>query len=122
MDGLYFDQDRVTVTAGRMADPAAPDQFMLTAAQAQSMGLRVGDKVRFGIYTNAQIQLADFGTARVRPYRVIEATLVGIAAFNSSVVQDQADDGVGTGQPVHPGAHPAAPQMLRQLQRERGAG
>ncbi len=93
VDGLYFNQDRVTVTAGRMADPAAPDQFMLTAAQAQSMGLHVGDKVRFGIYTNAQIQLADFGSARVRPYRVIEATLVGIAAFNSSVVQDQSDEG-----------------------------
>ncbi len=93
VDGLYFNQDRVTVTAGQMADPAAPDQFMLTAAQAQSMGLRVGDKVRFGIYTNAQIQLADFGSARVRPYRVVEATLVGIVAFNSSVVQDQADEG-----------------------------
>ncbi|HXR20982.1 MAG TPA: FtsX-like permease family protein [Acidimicrobiales bacterium] len=93
VDGLYLNQDKVTVLAGRMADPAGPDQFMLTAAQAQSMGLHVGDKLRFGIYTNAQIQLADFGSARVRPYRVIEATLVGIAAFNSSVVQDQADEG-----------------------------
>jgi hypothetical protein len=93
VDGLYFNQDKVTVMAGRMADPADPDQFMLTAQQAQSMGLHVGDKVRFGIYTNAQIQLADFGTARVRPYRVVEAELVGIAAFNSAVVQDQSDEG-----------------------------
>jgi FtsX-like permease family/MacB-like periplasmic core domain len=93
VDGLYFDQDKVTVLAGRMADPAAPDQFMLTAAQAQSMELHVGDKVRFGIYTNAQIQLADFGTAKVRPYRIVEAELVGIAAFNTAVVQDQSDEG-----------------------------
>jgi hypothetical protein len=93
VDGLFFNQDKVTVVAGRMADPASPDQFMLTALQAQSMGLHVGDKVRFGIYTNAQIQLADFGTARVRPYRVVEAELVGIAAFNNAVVQDQSDEG-----------------------------
>ena len=93
VDGLYFNQDKVTVMAGRMADPADPDQFMLTAQQAQSMGLHVGDKVRFGIYTNAQIQLADFGSARVRPYRVVESTLVGIAAFNAAVVQDQSDEG-----------------------------
>jgi hypothetical protein len=93
VDGLYFNQDKVTVVAGRRADPAAPDQFMLTAAQAQSMGLHIGDKVRFGIYTNAQIQLADFGSARLKPYRVIEATFVGIAVFNSTVVQDQSDQG-----------------------------
>ena len=93
VDGLYFNQDKVTVIAGRMANPARPDQFMLSALQAQSMGLHVGDKVRFGIYTNAQIQLADFGSARVRPYRVIEAKLVGIAAFNTAVVQDQSDEG-----------------------------
>jgi hypothetical protein len=91
--GLYFNQDKVTVTAGRMADPASPDQFMLSAPQAQSMGLHVGDKVRFGVYTNAQIQLADFGTARVKPYRIVEATLVGIAAFNTAVVEDQSDEG-----------------------------
>src|SRR5271168_4205201 len=27
VDGLYFNQDKVTVIAGRMADPATPDQF-----------------------------------------------------------------------------------------------
>ena len=93
VNGLYFNQDKVTVVAGRMADPSNADQFMLSALQAQSMGLHVGDKVRFGIYTNAQIQLADFGSARVKPYRVVEATLVGIAAFNTAVVQDQSDEG-----------------------------
>jgi hypothetical protein len=93
VNGLYFNQDKVTVVAGRMADPSNADQFMLSALQAQSMGLHVGDKVRFGIYTNAQIQLAVFGSARVKPYRVVEATLVGIAAFNTAVVQDQSDEG-----------------------------
>jgi hypothetical protein len=93
VDGLYFDQDKVTVLAGHMADPGDPDQFMLSQAQAQAMGLHVGDVVRFGIYTNAQIQLRDFGSAAVKPYRVINARLVGIAAFNSVVIADQADQG-----------------------------
>jgi hypothetical protein len=76
-----------------MANPDDPDQFMLSKAQAQAMGLHVGDVVRFGIYTNAQIQLPDFGTAAVRPYRVIHAKLVGLAAFNTTVIADQADEG-----------------------------
>jgi hypothetical protein len=93
VDGLYFDQDRVAVLQGRRADPANPDEFMLSAPQAQSMGLRVDDVVRFGIYTNAQIQRHDFGSAAVKPYRVIEAKLVGIAAFNDAVIADEADEG-----------------------------
>ncbi|MGP8208315.1 MAG: FtsX-like permease family protein [Acidimicrobiales bacterium] len=93
VDGLYFDQDKVAVLAGHMADPDDPDQFMLSEAQAQAMGLHVGAVVRFGIYTNAQIQLRDFGSAAVKPYRVINARLVGIAAFNSVVIADQADQG-----------------------------
>jgi len=93
VDGLYFNQDKVTVLSGHMADPDDPDQFMLSEAQAQAMGLHVGDVVRFGIYTNAQIQLADFGSAAVKPYRVINAKLVGIAAFNFVVIADQADQG-----------------------------
>ncbi len=93
VDGLYFDQDKVAVLAGHMADPDEPDQFMLTPAQAQAMDLRVGAVVRFGIYTNAQIQLPDFGSAAVKPYRVIEAKLVGLAAFSNAVIADQADEG-----------------------------
>ena len=93
MNGLYFDQDKVSVLSGHMADLDKPDQFMLSEAQAQAMGLHVGDVVRFGIYTNAQIQLPDFGSAAVKPYRVINAKLVGLAAFNDAVIADQADEG-----------------------------
>jgi ABC-type antimicrobial peptide transport system permease subunit len=93
VDGLYFNQDKVVAVQGRVADPHDPDQFMLTAAQAQAMSLHVGDTVRFGIYTNAQIQLPDFGSAAVKPYRIIKARLVGLGAFNNAVIADQADEG-----------------------------
>lgn len=90
-DGLYFDQDRVTVTAGRMADPTRANEFMMTAAGAQALGLHVGQTLPIGIYTNAQTNLPGFGTARVKPHRVLRETLVGIAVFPNSVVQDDVD-------------------------------
>ena len=93
VNGPFFDEDKVAVLKGRMADPKEADQFMLTPQQAQYMGLHVGDVVRFGIYTNAQIQLPGFGSAHIKPYRVIRAKLVGLFAFNAAVVEDQSDEG-----------------------------
>lgn len=92
-DGLGFNQDKVAVLQGRMADPRSPYQFMLTPAEAKVMGVRVGDVVRMGIYTNAQIAQRAFGTPKVRPYRVVRETLVGLFLSNTAVVQDQADIG-----------------------------
>ena len=57
------------------------------------MGLHVGDAVRFGIYSNAQIRMPDFGSARIRQYRVIRAKLAGIAASNTAVIRDESDEG-----------------------------
>jgi hypothetical protein len=93
VSGEYFSQDKVAVLAGRRADPDDPDEFMLTALEAKSMGVHVGDTVRFGIYTNAQFNSPAFGTPRLRPYRIIEAKLVGIAVANNAVIEDQSDLG-----------------------------
>jgi hypothetical protein len=91
VDGMYFDQDKVTVTEGRMADPDRPDQLMLSAQGASALGVHVGDILPVGIYTNAQTELTGFGTARVKPSRIIDEKVVGIAVFNTSVVDDQVD-------------------------------
>ena len=93
VNGLYLDQDRVTATAGRVANPARANEFMMSQSGAQALGLRVGQSLPIGIYTNAQTDLPGFGTARVKPYRVINETLVGIAVFNNSILQDQVDEG-----------------------------
>ena len=37
--------------------------------------------------------MPDFGSARLRPYRVIRAKLAGIAASNTAVIGDESDDG-----------------------------
>jgi putative ABC transport system permease protein len=91
VDGLYFNQDRVAVIRGRIADPRRPDQVMMNAAAASLLGLHVGDVVPMGFYTNAQASSPAYGTPRVRPVVQIEASIVGLVEFNTSVVQDDID-------------------------------
>src|SRR5205807_750568 len=43
VDGLLFDQDRLTVVHGRMADPRRMDEVVMTPLAAQVLGLHLGD-------------------------------------------------------------------------------
>jgi hypothetical protein len=90
-DGLYFNQDRFTVIDGRMANPSEIDQAVVTEQAAQDLGLRVGETVRVGVYTNAQTGLPGFGTAAVRPHARLNLQVVGIVVSNSAVVEDDAE-------------------------------
>jgi hypothetical protein len=91
VDGLYFNQDRVAVTKGRMADPNRPDEFVMTAEAAHLLGYHVGEVIPYGIFTTAQESMPGIGTPRVQPHRRINAKLVGLVTFNSEVVQDDVD-------------------------------
>jgi hypothetical protein len=91
VDGLYFDQDRVGVLAGRMANPASRDEVMMNARAASLLGLRVGEQVPIGFYTDAQAGSPGYGTARVRPVARIEARITGLVEFSNELVQDDAD-------------------------------
>ncbi|MFY9849614.1 MAG: hypothetical protein WAK83_18775, partial [Trebonia sp.] len=91
VDGLYFDQDRVGVLAGRMANPASRDEVMMNARAASLLGLRVGELVPIGFYTDAQAGSPGYGTARVRPVVRIEARITGLVEFNDELVQDDTD-------------------------------
>lgn len=91
IDGLGFDQDRLTVTQGRMADPMRSDEVVVTADDARLLGARVNDTIPIGVFTRQQTQLPGFGTAKVQPKRRVEVTVVGIAMFNNTVVQDDVD-------------------------------
>jgi FtsX-like permease family len=91
VDGLYFGQDRVGVLAGRMANPASRDEIMMNARAASLLGLRVGELVPIGFYTDAQAGSPGYGTARVRPVVRIEARITGLVEFNDELVQDDAD-------------------------------
>ena len=91
VDGLFFHQDRVTVTQGRMADPGRPDEIMMTAAAAHYLGFHLGEVIPYGLYTNTQEGAAGFGTKLVPPKIRIEAKLVGLVALSSEIIQDDID-------------------------------
>jgi hypothetical protein len=93
VDGLYFDQDKVTVIKGRMANPDRADELMLSPAGAAALGVHVGSVLPVGIYSNAETELPGFATPSVKPIRVIDEKVVGIVLFNSSVIEDQVDAG-----------------------------
>ena len=91
VNGYYFDQDRLAVVEGRMADPNRPDEIVMTAVAAHLLGVHVGEVIPFGLYTQQQENLPAFGTPSVPPHRRIEAHLVGLIQLNNAIVQDDID-------------------------------
>jgi hypothetical protein len=91
INGEYFDQDRVTLTAGRMADPSRADEFVATAQTEKLLGLHVGEVLPMGFYTTAQSEQPGFGTAKVKPHLRLDMKLVGTVVFNNEVVLDEVD-------------------------------
>ncbi len=89
--GEYFDQDRVTPTQGRMADPGRLDEFVATAQTERLLGLHVGEVLLMGFYTVAQSNGPGFGTAKVKPTLRLDMHLVGTVVFNDEVVLDDVD-------------------------------
>ena len=84
-DGEYAHQDRVTITAGREADPSRADEVIATPTAAAFLGLHVGSHVSIGVWTPTQHSLT--------PHRIIHVTLVGVGVFNTQVIQDDIDRG-----------------------------
>jgi len=92
VNGLGFTQDRVTVTAGRMADPSNPDEVMMPAAAARLLGVHVGSEMVWGIYTAAQLQnLPGNGIPAIKPYRSIDLRVVALVVWDKDVVYDDID-------------------------------
>jgi hypothetical protein len=89
VDGLYFNQDRVTVVQGRMADPKRANEIMMTVGAADALGLHIGQTVTWGTYTNAQFE----STAGAPPPPALheKLTLVGTVVLDNAVVQDEID-------------------------------
>jgi hypothetical protein len=90
VDGLYFDEDRVTVIHGRMADPKRPDEVVMSADAARALGMHVGGSKRLGFYTNAETNVPGYRTT-VKPHHPITAKVVGVVAFNNALVRDDTD-------------------------------
>lgn len=91
LGGEFFSQDRLSAVEGRLANPARADEIDVDPQVAKAVGWRVGQRVRMGVYTNAQTNLPAFGTAGVKPNRVVTVTVVGLAIEPHQVVEDDTD-------------------------------
>ncbi len=90
VNNMYFDQDRVTVSQGRMADPRSDNEFVATAQAEHLLGWHLGEVVPMGAFTLQQVNSPD--PARSKPYFRVSAKLVGTIAFASQVVSDDVED------------------------------
>ena len=86
VDGALFDQDRFTVTQGRMANPERADEVVVSQLVADTLGLHVGQTLPIGIITSDAPPPAP--GKPVNLHQRIDATVVGIGKLNSEVVQD----------------------------------
>ena len=91
IDGLYFDEDRITVTQGRMADPAQPDEVVMSADLAAFFGLYAGSVVPWGFFDNADATEPGLFAPTQVPHLRVDLHVVGIGVRNTAVVQDDID-------------------------------
>ena len=96
LDGMSLTQDRLAVVEGRLANPRRADEIVMTASAARILGVRVGQMVPLGFYSNAQTNSPDFGSPRVVPRLKVKARLVGLVVLNTQLVQDDIDRTYGT--------------------------
>lgn len=89
INGLYFSQDRVTIVAGRQANPNDADEIVVNRYSAQLFGLHVGQAISVGAYSNAELNASGYPTGP--PVLRITLHIVGIAVFNDEVIQDEVD-------------------------------
>jgi hypothetical protein len=82
-DGLYSGQDRVTITAGRRADPARADEVVATQGAAAQLHLHIGSRLPVGLIGS--------NTSGLRGR--VDLTVVGIGVLNTQVLQDSVDSG-----------------------------
>ncbi len=79
VDGLLFNQDKFTVTAGRMADPSKPNEVVVTETAAATLHLRLGQTLTVALSP----------TSKNGPARRVSLRIVGIGLVNREVVEDQ---------------------------------
>ncbi len=128
LDGDFSEQDRLTVVAGRRADPNRADEMVMDQRAAQVLGVRVGQVVPMGFYTDAQTNAPGFGTPTVTPRLRFDVKVVGIVVPNNEVVEDDIDRVYGLAEltpaflkAVRAASPAAAAPVLYSLQLDHGS-
>jgi ABC-type antimicrobial peptide transport system permease subunit len=88
VDGLGFNEDRIVVTQGRLANPHKDNEFVLDSGTARAFGLRLGETVTIGWITNIQGNNALH--FKIPKTQQVKMKLVGVGAINTEALfQDQ---------------------------------
>jgi hypothetical protein len=91
VDGLFFNEDRLAVTAGRLANPNNPDEVVMTSLAAHVLGVHLGQVIPYGIYSLDEQGQPGFGTAHVQPRLRFAPRLVGLVQQPNAIVEDDID-------------------------------
>ena len=93
ISGLYINQDRIAITAGRMVDPSRQDEMLVSAPVAKLLGIHPGAVLNMAFYTNAQEAAPGPSGDQYRPHPHIRLAVkvVGIGEYNNAVIQDDVD-------------------------------
>ena len=91
LNGLYFDQDRVIITAGRRANPRRPGEVVVSELTAHRFGLHLGQSLAANFYSGQQAADPAFNPMTRPPLRRVRLTITGIGVFTDEVVQDDID-------------------------------
>jgi hypothetical protein len=83
-DGMFSDLDRVTITDGRAANPARPDEIVASPEAVTLLGLHVGSHLAVGVDGSTQRSITPFA-------KKLDLTVVGVGVLNIQVVQDAID-------------------------------
>jgi hypothetical protein len=89
--GEYFNEDRVALVAGRLANPKKANEFMADSLAAKALGWHVGEYIRMYIYTDALADGPDLGVKPIKPTLNVVMHLVGTIIPNDDVLLDQVD-------------------------------
>ena len=96
VNGLYFTEDPVAITAGRMADPHKADELVLDAATAKAFGYHLGEEVPVGWLTNEQATSGDLSLNSTIPAdQRTRVKLVGIAGAQATNLFEDQDEAQG---------------------------
>jgi ABC-type antimicrobial peptide transport system permease subunit len=95
VDGMGFNEDRIVVTQGRLANPHKADEFVLDSGLARAFGYHLGETVTIGWVSNTQGDNSlNFKVPRAQQVRM---KLVGVGAVDvDGLFQDQ--DSASSGQ------------------------
>ncbi|HEV3212470.1 MAG TPA: FtsX-like permease family protein [Acidimicrobiales bacterium] len=90
--GAYTTQDRPALVAGRLANPASPNELVASADAARLLGWNVGERVALDAYSVAQVvRSPSYPPTGAVPVARLTPTLVGIVQFANGVAHDDVD-------------------------------